>query len=475
MSVSFTRPDDFLAQIAFAQKHGRSFGEQATLSTAPGTSRRLAPIDWLICAVACIGFAFDTYELLVLTLTVQPALSEFLAAKPGSAEFNRWIGLMFYVPAIAGGIFGLLGGYLIDLFGRRRVLFWSILLFCSSALATGYCSSAPQLLLYRCVTFVGVSVEFVAATAWLAELFPQRDQRETILGFTQVFASTGGILMSGASYLSLSIGPLLPAIRGGHEAWRYTILWGILPAIPLLVVRPFLPESPIWRKKREEGTLQRPSILELFHPAFRKTALLSCFMMACAYAASFGMLQHFARIIPGTPGVRELSHLDQQKVVSLFQGYQEAGSLLGRVLMAVLAIVVLSRKRLLHIFQIPGLILIPLVVLLPAVRDTAMSPWGIFFLGTLSVAQFSFWGNYLPTVYPTHLRGTGESFAANVGGRMLGTSAALITTRIVMFMPGGSGSRQLGYAAGIVGFAAYAAGFFASFWLDEPREELISE
>jgi len=160
--------------------------------------------------VACIGFAFDTYELLVLTLTVQPALTEFLTAKPGSAEFNRWIGLMFYVPAIAGGIFGLLGGYLIDLFGRRRVLFWSILLFCFSALATGYSSTAMQLLVYRCITFVGVSVEFVAATAWLAELFPERDQRESILGFTQVFASTGGILMSGASYLSLPLAACSP-------------------------------------------------------------------------------------------------------------------------------------------------------------------------------------------------------------------------------------------------------------------------
>ncbi len=425
--------------------------------------------------MACIGFAFDTYELLVLTLTVQPALTEFLAAKPGSAEFNRWIGLMFYVPAIAGGVFGLLGGYLIDRFGRRRVLFWSILLFCSSALATGYCSSAPQLLFYRCVTFVGVSVEFVAATAWLAEMFPERKQRETILGFTQVFASTGGILMSGASYLSLSIGPLLPAIRGGHEAWRYTILWGILPAIPLLAVRPFLPESPIWQKKREEGSLQRPSILELFHPEFRKTALLSCFMMGCAYAASFGMLQHFARIIPGTPGVRELAHVDQQKIVTLLQGYQEVGSLLGRIVMAVLAIFILSRRRLLRIFQIPGLILIPLVVLLPAVRDTAMSRWGIFLLGMVSVAQFNFWGNYLPTLYPTHLRGTGESFAANVGGRMLGTSAALVTTTLVAYMPGGSASRQLGYAAGAVGFLAYAAGFIGSFWLDEPSEERITE
>ena len=445
------------------------------MSTAHTKFKRLTATEWVICGVACIGFAFDTYELLVLTLTVQPELTEFLAAKPGSAEFNRWIGVMFYVPAIAGGIFGLLGGYLIDLFGRRRVLFWSILLFCFSALATGYASSAMQLLIYRCVTFVGVSVEFVAATAWLAELFPERDQRETILGVTQIFASTGGILMSAASYLSLSVGRLLPAIHGAHEAWRYTILFGILPAIPLLVVRPFLPESPIWKKKREEGTLQRPSILELFHPEFRKAALLSCFMMACAYAASFGMLQHFARIIPGTPGVRELAHLDQQKIVSLLQGYQEAGSLLGRVLMAVLAIFVLSRRRLLHIFQIPGLILVPLVVLLPSIRDTDMSRWGIFFLGTVSVAQFSFWGNYLPTIYPTHLRGTGESFAANVGGRMLGTSAALITTSIVAHMPGGTAARELGYAAGIVGFAAYAAGFIASFWLPEPKQQTISE
>ena len=438
-------------------------------------SLHLTPIEWVICAVACIGFAFDTYELLVLTLTVQPALSEFLAAKPGSAIFNQWIGIMFYVPAIAGGIFGLLGGYLIDRFGRRRILFWSILLFCFSALGTAWCSTAPQLLFFRCLTFVGVSVEFVAATAWLAELFPERTRRETVLGFTQIFASVGGILMAGANYLSLTIGHFLPAIHGGHEAWRYTVLWGIFPAIPLLLVRPFLPESPIWQKKRAEGTLRRPSIFELFHPEFCKTALLSCLMMACAYAVSFGMLQHFARIIPGTPEVRNLTHADQQKIVSVLQGYQEVGGLVGRTLMAILAVFVVSRRSLLRLFQIPGLILVPLVVLLPAMRDTGMPGWGIFLLGVVAVGQFSFWGNYLPTLYPTYLRGTGESFAANVGGRMLGTSAALITTSLVSRMPGGTASRQLAYAAGIVGIAAYAIGFIGSFWLPEPRADVISE
>ena len=89
----------------------------------------LSTTQWLICIIAWIGFAFDTYELLVLTLTVQPALTEFLTAPPGSPEFNHWVGMLFYIPAIAGGVFGLLGGYLIDRLGRRRVLLWSILAF----------------------------------------------------------------------------------------------------------------------------------------------------------------------------------------------------------------------------------------------------------------------------------------------------------------------------------------------------------
>ena len=59
-----------------------------------------------------------------------------------------------------------------------------------------------------------------------------------------------------------------------------------------------------------------------------------------------------------------------------------------------------------------------------------LAQWGIFLVGMATIAQFSFWGNYLPRVYPTYLRGTGESFAANVGGRMIGTCAALVTTQL---------------------------------------------
>lgn len=432
---------------------------------------QMTATEWLICVIASIGFAFDTYTLLVLTLIVRPALNEMLPANSGPAVFNQWVGILFYVPAIAGGVFGLLGGYLIDLLGRRRILTWSILLYGACTFASAYVTSPAQFLLLRCGTFIGVSVEFVAATAWLAELFTRREQREAIIGYTQAFASTGGLLISAAYYLAVTYSARFPLIHGEHQAWRYTALSGLIPAVPLIVLRPFLPESPIWKRKKAEGTLKRPSFAELFRPAFRKTALITCLMMACSYAASFGMLQHFARIIPGTPGVRVLPAAAQEQRVGFLQGMQEMGGLAGRFIMAFLAVRILSRRRLLRLFQIPALLLVPLVMFLPAVGDRDMSTAGIFALGFLTVAQFSYWGNYLPLVYPTYMRGTGEAFAANIGGRMLGTSAALLVTSMVRFMPGGNASRQLAYAAGIVGLLSYLVGFIASFWLPEPSLE----
>ena len=104
-----------------------------------------------------------------------------------------------------------------------------------------------------------------------------------------------------------------------------------------------------------------------------------------------------------------------------------------------------------------------------------MLRWGISLAGFCTVAQLSFWGNYLPRVYPTHLRGTGESFAANVGGRMIGTSAALLTTQIATSMPGTAPAAKLAYAAGTVAFLVYAIGLIASFWLPEPLETKLPD
>ncbi len=88
----------------------------------------------------------------------------------------------------------------------------------------------------------------------------------------------------------------------------------------------------------------------------------------------------------------------------------------------------------------------------------------------MAVAQFSFWGNYLPRVYPTHLRGTGESFAANVGGRLIGTSAAWISVNLANQLTAASPPAALAKASAIVALTAAVIGIIASFALPEPRQ-----
>ena len=439
------------------------------------TGTRLTRTQWLICIIASIGFAFDIYELLMLPLIVRPALLDLIGANPGTPEFEYWVGMLFFVPAIFGGIFGLLGGYLTDLWGRRRVLVGSILLYAFSALAAGFATSVEMLLVLRCTTFIGVCVEFVAAVAWLAELFPEPKRREAVLGFTQAFSSFGGMLVTAANWLAVEYGQMLPAINGGHEAWRYTLISGVIPALPLILIRPFLPESPEWAKKKEQGTLRRPSITELFSPKYRRTTIVTTIMFACSYGAAFGALQHTPRIVPSLPEVKaetagkpvpEQKQIEQHTAAEV-NFYQEIGGLCGRFLLAVFAIWIVSRRTLMRVFQIPGLILIPLVYFFPARGDLELLKWGIFAAGLLTIAQFSFWGNYLPRVYPVHLRGTGESFAANIGGRMIGTSFALVTTTLTPLMP----NKSTALAAAAVALTVYLIGSIACFWLPEPGQE----
>ncbi|MCE9526166.1 MAG: MFS transporter, partial [Planctomycetales bacterium] len=445
----------------------------------------------------------------------------------------------------------------------------SILLYAFSAFFAGYSTSLYMLLTFRCLVFVGVCVEFVAAVAWLAELFDNPHQRENVLGYTQAFSSFGGLLValastcavawSGGKPAELFFGISLPAlqlpaiglpewlsflgkINDSHAPWRYTLMSGVIPAIPLILIRPFLPESKKWSEKRASGKLKRPNILELFSPELRQTTIVTTIMFACSLGAAFGAIQQLPQIIPGVPEVqaevkplvkaaaekkaaaakqggsttkdspdtksapasekgsptkeqsdagkekadptkltdaeiRKISSPIVQKAAAHATKIQEVGGLVGRFVLAILAVWVISRRTLLRVFQIPGLLMTPLVFAWAALAGIDYLHVGIFIVGFLTVAQLSFWGNYLPRVYPMHLRDTGESFAANIGGRLIGTSMALVTNKLALlsFMPGNSAPIKMAYAAAIVGFAMYAIGTIACFWLPEPKPEVIDE
>jgi hypothetical protein len=98
---------------------------------------------------------------------------------------------------------------------------------------------------------------------------------------------------------------------------------------------------------------------------------------------------------------------------------------------------------------------------------------GVFLAGACIVGQFSYFGEYLPKVFPVHLRGTGGAFATNVGGRMIGTSAAFLTTNIIapLLTVGSNSFEKVVYAAGVAGVLVFGVGFLFSFFLPEPPRE----
>jgi hypothetical protein len=282
-------------------------------------------------------------------------------------------------------------------------------------------------------------------------------------------------MVTGAYALSVAYAQSLPAIAGGHSPWRYTLISGVIPALPLIIIRPFLPESPAWREKKAAGTLKRPSLAAIFTPELRRTTIVTTIMFACAYGAAFGAIQQMPRIVPGLPEVRTLAPPQQQQTAAAVQAYQEVGGLVGRFALAFLALRIVSRRSLVRAFQGPGLLIVPLVFYYAANTSLDLTRWGMFLAGLFTVGQFSFWGNYLPRVYPTHLRGTGEGFAANIGGRMLGTGFAFVTTQLTNIMPGTTPPMRLAYASAAVALLVYAGGLIASAFLPEPKGEALPE
>ena len=118
---------------------------------SPEVSKRpIGVTEALIIFVAVLGFAFDTYELLMMPVIAGPAISDLLKVPISDPAVRQWVGYIFWGSAVSGGIFGLLGGYLTDRFGRKRVLTWSILIYSFSPVGAAFSTTVWHLLFFRC-------------------------------------------------------------------------------------------------------------------------------------------------------------------------------------------------------------------------------------------------------------------------------------------------------------------------------------
>ena len=216
------------------------------------------------------------------------------------------------------------------------------------------------------------------------------------------------------------------------------------------------------------GSLLATKLLMAHH----RVTLVCTGLVACCYALAFGMLQHIPRIVPGLPQVAELPRKQQEQWVSWVHVHVDTGALIGRFLLTGLVVWFVARRPMLRWMLWAGLAAYPLVFLGPALQDADMFKYAALAITLIVGTQYSFWGNYLPRVYPLHLRGTGESFAISIGARVVAPFTALITPLLSNVMPGATPTLKLAHSMALVAVIATVCALILCRWLPEPAAEL---
>lgn len=188
-------------------------------------SKRLVCFTSAIAALAGLLFGFDTGIISGAILCIQKNFALSIGMKEsiiGAALFGAMIG-------------SLLGGYLTDIFGRRRLMLLIAGLFIIGTVIAAFAMNVKIILLGR--IFIGLAIGMGSYTAplYIAEVAP---------------ASMRGGLVS-LNQLAITIGILCSYLINYafvHSVWSWRLMFGIglIPALMLGLGMIFLPESPRW-------------------------------------------------------------------------------------------------------------------------------------------------------------------------------------------------------------------------------------
>jgi putative MFS transporter len=142
-------------------------------------------------------------------------------------------------------------GRLADRIGRRPVLMAAVVVDACFGVASSFAPDLHWLLVLRFLTGVGVGGTLPVDYTMMAEFLPS-DRRGRWLVLLESFWAVGTILLA-----VLALG----ALRWGDDAWRVIVLVTGLPALVGVVLRLFVPESPMYLNRSGKGEQAR-AVLE---------------------------------------------------------------------------------------------------------------------------------------------------------------------------------------------------------------------
>jgi len=355
-----------------------------------------------------LGWMFDGVEMGLFSGVARPALQDLLGGNVPEAQIGQWISYLTAAFLLGAACGGLLFGWLGDRIGRVRAMSLSIL---GYSFFTGACYFAVQPLqlgVLRFLAALGMGGEWSLGVALVIECWPDR--------FRPLLA---GVIGAAGNLGYLLIGVLLKSfsVTSGH--WRWTMLACTAPALLALVILAFLPESRRWQEAVQKSAAH--PLREIFTTRLIRPTLLATGLASVALIGTWGCVQAF---LPSWAD--QIANDTSAKGATLIAIAIGAifGSFFGPLLGGMF-----GRRNVYF-----GLCLCSLLVCQFLFRR--VSHFDGLFLLTAGIAGFftaSFYGwlpLYLPELFPTRVRATGQGLSYNFG-RIFAMFAVLETGRLM--------------------------------------------
>jgi MFS family permease len=392
---------------------------QNTQTPQAGSKRAMA----LALAAALLGWMFDGLEMGLIPLVGRPAIKELIG--PAANEYYGWwfagIMAMFLVGAACGGlIFGWLG----DRIGRVKAMVLSVATYALFSGLCGFSTAAWHLAVLRFLASLGMGGEWALGVALVMEIWPARFRPLLAgvigaasnvgflfialvgLGLAQVLEDVAGLLRSAG----VSAGTVDTLVS--NSGWRLMFFVGATPAILALLIQVFVPESERW--KHAAATTPKNKVSDIFKGGLAKMAIFGSILGAIALLGTWGSVQWIPawanQMSKSLPPEAELL---AKSATSLTQIASAAGAIVGCVLGALFAQWT-SRRIGYFMLSLGSLVTCQYLFRVPMELGVTFFLW-VFIVGGLTAAFYGWLPLYLPELFPTRVRATGQGFAFNAG------------------------------------------------------------
>ncbi|MBN2580469.1 MAG: MFS transporter [Pirellulales bacterium] len=366
---------------------------------------RLGGKQWTVLIAAMLGWMFDGVEMGLFPIVARPALQDLLHVT-GDEQVGPWIaGLtaLFLLGAAAGG---LLFGWLGDRLGRVSSMSISIFAY---SIFTGSCYFAQepwQLGVLRFLAALGMGGEWSLGVALVVECWPDK-LRPLLAG---VIGAAGNV-----GYLLIAV--LAMNFRVSPDSWRWTMLACTSPAVLALFVIMFLPESSRWKESIKNETA-RP-LRELFSTRLIRPTLLGIVLSSVPLIGTWGAVTGF---LPTC--VDQLVGSSNPYAKGTVQFVVSIGAIVGCFLGPLMGARIGRRSAYF------GLCFFSLLI--TGILFRVLTEYNLIYLvmaGLAGCATASFYGwlpLYLPELFPTRVRATGQGICYN-SGRIFAACGSLTT------------------------------------------------